>query len=329
MATPTRRRRIAQTEVNLNPYDAIDWKSFNLKQLHKFTETEEEAKKFAISLGLLSLQPGSCPGKGEPCESQMYLTKDQNQFRCSTCDKRISINSGTWWDGAHLSYSQGLELIYYFNTPMTQEQVMHEVGIGSKSTIVNWYSALRELPSHVLADLPPHQIGGPGIIVEIDESHIRKRKYDKGRVLTSQAIWIFGGICRETKECFLVPVQERNAETLLPLIQQYVAPRSIIFSDMWRAYNGIKDLPEDYTHGQINHSEEFLHYDQDFVHTQNIEAMWGSIKRTLPTNLTDEQRGAYFIKYMYEKKFNWQSLSLGQKFHQYCQHLAQFSRGPF
>jgi transposase-like protein len=329
MATPSRRRRGAQIEANPKPYEAIDWKTFNLKQLNKFTETEEEAKKFAIHLGLLSLEPGPCPGKGQPCEAQMNLTRDQNNFRCPTCDKKMSINCGTWWDRSHLSYAQGLELIYYFQTPMTQEQVMHEVDIGSKSTIVNWYSSLRELPGTVLANLPHHQIGGPGLIVEIDESHIRTRKYDVGRVLVSQAIWVFGGISRNTKECFVVQVERRDAETLLPLIQQYIAPRSIIFSDMWKAYNGIEDLLEQYTHGQINHSKEFLHPVQEFVHTQNIEAMWGSIKRTLPTNLTEENRGAYFMKYIYEKRFGWRSLSLGQRFHKYCQHLDQVCPSPF
>jgi hypothetical protein len=88
--------------------------------------------------------------------------------------------------------------------PITQKQVMHEVGIGSKSIIVNWYSSLRELSGTVLANFPLHQIGGPGLIVKIDESHIRTRKYDVGRVLVSQATWAFGGIFRDTKERFVV-----------------------------------------------------------------------------------------------------------------------------
>lgn len=35
------------------------------------------------------------------------------------------------------------------------------------------------------------QFGGPGVIVEIDEAKIGKRKYQKGRIIRGQ--WIFGG----------------------------------------------------------------------------------------------------------------------------------------
>ena len=40
------------------------------------------------------------------------------------------------------------------------------------------------------------QIGGTGMIVEIDETQMIKRKNGVGRVLPE--IWVLGGICRQT-----------------------------------------------------------------------------------------------------------------------------------
>ena len=42
---------------------------------------------------------------------------------------------------------------------------------------------------------------------------------------------------------FLVPVPNRTARTLLPLIINNIAPGSIIMSDEWRAYRRIPRLP--------------------------------------------------------------------------------------
>ena len=75
----------------------------------------------------------------------------------------------------------------------------------------------------------PEQIGG-GCVVEIDESLFSKRKYEVGRLVSQQ--WIFGGYEPETKKGFLVPVANRDAAILLPIIQQWILPGSIVWSDV-------------------------------------------------------------------------------------------------
>ena len=54
------------------------------------------------------------------------------------------------------------------------------------------------------------QIDGPGMTIEIDidESTFGKMKFNRGRCIEGQ--WVFGGICRQTKACFHVPVGQRD-----------------------------------------------------------------------------------------------------------------------
>ena len=119
----------------------------------------------------------------------------------------------------------------------------------------------------------PKPIGGPGHIVEIDESKFGHRKYSRGRLLSGQ--WVFGGIDRETKDTFMIPVHDRTAATLIPIIQQYILPGTTIHSDEWASYNLIP--PSTFQHLTVNHSINFVNPTTG-VHTQTVESTWGQAK---------------------------------------------------
>ena len=69
----------------------------------------------------------------------------------------------------------------------------------------------------------------------------------------------------------------RNADTLLPIIEQYIRPNTEIHSDLWRAYGGIRALPEGYIHLQVNHSVHFEDPDTQAC-TKHVENMWKNAK---------------------------------------------------
>ena len=147
----------------------------------------------------------------------------------------------------------------------------------SSRTSVDWRSFCSEVTQYWFDN--QQSIGGEGVEVEIDETLITHRKYERGRTL--KQCWLFGGIERTSKLFFVVPLVEegsenRSKETLIPLIQKYTKPGSIIYSDSWRAYNSISDYG--FQHFTINHSENFVDPQNPHIHTQTIERLWRDIK---------------------------------------------------
>ena len=84
-------------------------------------------------------------------------------------------------------------------------------------TTVDWFNFHRELCLEIVLERG-EPIGGVGKRVQIDESKFGKRKYNRGRRVEGQ--WVFGGIEEESRRSFMVPVERRNRDTLLPLIQK-------------------------------------------------------------------------------------------------------------
>ena len=136
------------------------------------------------------------------------------------------------------------------------------------------YQCLRQCMEEDVLDIASganRKIGGPGHIVEIDESKFGKRKYNRGRRVVGK--WILGGYCRTTHEIFLVECTDnkRNHHTLLRLIKQNVRPGTIILTDKWKGYNAL--ARHGYTHLVVNHRQGFVDPTTG-VHTNTCEGMW-------------------------------------------------------
>ena len=176
-----------------------------------------------------------------------------------------------------------------------------ELGIFSDSTIVDWNSYLREVCAETLIS-KPISIGGKDMSVEIDESLFVRRKYNIGHSVSQQ--WVFGGICRETKDAFLYSVENRSEEVLLPAIKHSIKPFTTIISDEWKGYKNIFNIEGmSYRHITVNHTKEFINKETRAC-TNMVESMWAKAKlrnkKQWGTHKT--MLDSYLCEYMWRKR---------------------------
>lgn len=143
-------------------------------------------------------------------------------------------------------------------------------------------------------------IGGQGIEVELDETKVSKRKYNRGHQVNG--VWVLGGVERTPeRKFFAIPVPDRKAETLTQLITNYVAPGSVIYTDLWRGYSQISGI-NNYTHSTVNHSKNFKD-PQTGVHTNTIEGTWAGMKIGIPIrNRSERSIEPYLWEFIWRRK---------------------------
>ena len=80
------------------------------------------------------------------------------------------------------------------------------------------------------------------------------------------------GIWRDrtgTPNAFIIVIPDRTKTTLLPIIQRYIRPGTMIMSHEWAANRDIRTIPG-YSHMTVNHSQNFVN-PATGAHTQAIE----------------------------------------------------------
>lgn len=193
-------------------------------------------------------------------------------FYCK-CGNRKSITINSYFMYSKIPMCKEYHLLYCWANEFPCSKTMKETKI-SKNTITLRFQQLREAClDYIMDQYKTQKIGGNNKIVEIDETCISHRKYNRGRFV--KEVWIFGGICRDDGNIFAIVVPDRTKETLMAALKKYVLPDSIIYSDSWKAYTDIEQYFKE--HKQVNHSTNFV----DPVtkcNTQRIERLWREFK---------------------------------------------------
>ena len=127
------------------------------------------------------------------------------------------------------------------------------------------------------------QIGGPLVVVEVDEVQIRRRKNGVGRL--KEEIWVIGGVERpmiqsnDRPPMFLDILPSRSKESIEAALTKWIKKGTIVITD---AYIGYADLERlGFVHFDVNHREAFID-PHSGAHTERIEGLWHQLRRSLP-----------------------------------------------
>jgi len=233
------------------------------------------------------------------CDRRHVRRDSHGRRRTWRCNYKRSLFVGTWFSAVHLS----METVCKFNclwliSPYPRENfIRSELGISIR-TVVDWSSFCREVCVYWLEKCS-EVLGGPGVVVEIDEAKFGKRKYNRGRII--DGMWVFGGFERGIKKCFLVPVPSRGSEVLLEVIKTWIRPGTTVMSDCWKAYDFLSS--EGFVHQNVNHSMNFVD-PHSGAHTQNIERIWREVRGGIPRfGRSEKHMAGYLAEFLFKRKY--------------------------
>jgi len=72
-------------------------------------------------------------------------------------------------------------------------------------------------------------------------------------------------------------VEQRDAATLLPIVEGCLLPGSEVHTDDWGAYRRLSRLPNARRHRVVVHAHNFVD-PRTGAHTQEVESCWGTLK---------------------------------------------------
>ncbi|KAG9484588.1 hypothetical protein GDO78_010133 [Eleutherodactylus coqui] len=281
-----------------------------------------------------------CPGIVLPArKTASKRGKIYEGFRCSRCKRFRSVKNAVVEGeirGGHqagdkisffatiaadsrshtkISIKHGLCVMYLWAKDLSVMQMKKMMCglVTQQRTFMDWRNYLREVCQRSLNEAAP--MGGPGRIVQIDESLIRARqKPNKGRVLPDNPAplaqqnygncvvgpWVFGMVLKRpdgTQEMRMFHVLRRNERTLRAIIQRHIAPGTEIWTDEWAAYQNIQKWRRfEYIHKTVNHQPP---------NTQRIESTWGHVKSHILRHMQGKRikmLPGYLAEYWWKKE---------------------------
>jgi transposase len=200
-----------------------------------------------------------------------HRVKSRPSYSCDHCGHHVHPTADTIFHKSPTPLTTWFYAVYLMASTrcgISAKQIQRETGVTYK-TAWRMFKQIRSM----LTDEASGPIGGFGRKVEMDETYYGSRSEGK-RGRGTDKTPVVGMVQRKGQVRAFVAADVKS-DTLRGLIKEHVLPRTMVFTDDFKSYNGLG--ARGYTHHRINHSEKV--YVNGDVHTNTIEGFWSLIKR--------------------------------------------------
>jgi transposase-like protein len=251
---------------------------------------------------------------------------NRKAYACQSCGNHIYPLVGTIFQKSSTSLRLWFYAAYLMGSTrcgISAKQIQRETGVTYK-TAWRMFKQIRSLLSD--GDL---QLEGP--TVEIDETYMGgRRKNRRGRPMRGDKTKTpVVAIVQRGGKVLAKAVPDVSGATILPMIRDHVVPGSVIYTDEFASYDGIKtmktedDEPANFQHHTIRHKEGV--YVRGHVHTNSVEGFWMLVKtgiRGVYHSVSTKHLQSYLDEYSF--RFNRRHMG-NQQFRAILERASRFS----
>ena len=197
------------------------------------------------------------------------------RWNCHACHGSFNVLSGTIFEKTKIELQKwflAISLILNAKKSVSSHQLARDLDLNQKTA---WYMAMRI--RRAMLDHGDLLTG----IVEADEAYVggrprkpNKRDYDtptpRGR--GTDKMPVVGAVERGGR-VVAQPMAKVDAASLTQFLNENVGPESLLMTDEWRGYRGMR---RHMRHVTVEHARQYV---DGIIHTNTIEGFWSLLKR--------------------------------------------------